>query len=108
MKTKETPKEFKELPTVMEKVKFLLETNPLLRDNDQKLVMTYYFNEIGHDDMITLTAMEFFRKVSNMTRLSTIERMRRVLQNKHPELRGEQYKLKTKKKSNWFVVGKKE
>ena len=43
------PKQFQDFKTVKDKVKFLLETNPVLRDNDMKLIATYFFHEISKE-----------------------------------------------------------
>ena len=93
------PKQFHDFKTVKDKVKFLLETNPVLRDNDMKLIATYYFHEIGKEEIDNLNAYDLLTKISSskMTNFETIRRLRMELQQHNETLRGSEYKNRKKK-----------
>tara|TARA_R110000772_G_scaffold233800_2_gene345366 strand:- start:6020 stop:6289 length:270 start_codon:yes stop_codon:yes gene_type:complete len=75
-------------------VKFLLEAYPKLRDNDVRLVATYYYNNIANINQ--MSAIEFLEVMvnGNLPSPDTITRARRKIQEKHPELRGVKYEEK--------------
>ena len=79
-------------------VKTLLIQKPHLRDSDPKLIATYWFNELKkkHIDPAEINGLEFMKMFadSKLTNIKTIERMRRKLQEEHPELRGKLYKVR--------------
>lgn len=103
-------KEFNDFRTVKDKVRFLLETNELLRDNDNKLIATYHYNELGKERIAEMTATEYLTEFAfgRLTKCETITRLRKEIQSKSIELRGSQYKVRVKKKEGWFIIGKKE
>ena len=76
-------------------VKQLLIDKPHLRDSDNKLIATYWFNELKEKkiDPNKINGLEFMQMFANskLTNIKTIERMRRKLQEEHPELRGKLY-----------------
>ena len=78
-----------------EVVKQLLIDKPHLRDSDNKLIATYWFNELKEKqiDPNKINGLEFMQMFANskLTNIKTIERMRRKLQEEHPELRGKLY-----------------
>tara|TARA_R110001583_G_scaffold77037_1_gene210144 strand:- start:293 stop:607 length:315 start_codon:yes stop_codon:yes gene_type:complete len=79
-------------------VKKLLIEKPHLKDSDNKLIATYWFNElkkknINPSEINGLDFMKLFAE-SKLTNIKTIERMRRKLQEEHPELRGKLYKVR--------------
>lgn len=100
------PIQFHEFKTVKDKVKFLLQTNPTLRDNDMKLIATYYFHEIGKEEIDNLNAYELLTKISSskMTNFETIRRWRTKLQYYNEDLRGAEYKIKRSKIKPAFRV----
>jgi hypothetical protein len=100
------PKQFSDFKTVKDKVKFLLQTNPALRDNDMKLIATYYFHEIGKEEIDSLTAYDLLNKISSskMTNFETIRRLRMQLQQHDEELRGSEYKNRKKRIDPAFRV----
>jgi hypothetical protein len=100
------PKQFQDYKTVKDKVKFLLETNPSLRDNDMKLIATYYFHEIGKEEIDSLNAYDLLTKISSskMTNFETIRRLRMQLQQHDEELRGSEYKNRKKRIDPAFRV----
>jgi len=81
-----------------EEVRTLLENTPHLRDSDNKLIATYWFNElrkmaINPDNINAMKFLKMFAD-SALTNVKTIERMRRKLQEECPELRGKMYKAR--------------
>ena len=79
-------------------VKNLLVQKSHLRDSDPKLIATYWFNELKKKniDPSEINGLEFMKMFadSKLTNIKTIERMRRKLQEEHPELRGKLYKVR--------------
>ena len=79
-------------------VKNLLIQKPHLQDSDPKLRATYWFNELKKKniDPTEINGLEFMKMFadSKLTNIKTIERMRRKLQEEHPELRGKLYKVR--------------
>jgi hypothetical protein len=100
------PKQFQDFKTVKDKVKFLLETNLMLRDNDMKLIATYYFHEIGKEEIDSLNAYDLLTKISSskMTNFETIRRLRMKIQQENENLRGSEYKHRKKKFDPTFRV----
>jgi hypothetical protein len=81
-----------------EEVRILLENKPHLRDSDNKLIATYWYNELKKMaiDTNNISAMKFLKMFADsaLTNVKTIERMRRKLQEECPELRGKMYKAR--------------
>jgi hypothetical protein len=100
------PKQFHDFKTVKDKVKHLLLTNPALRDNDMKLIATYYFHEIGKEEIDSLNAYDLLTKISSskMTNFESIRRLRMQLQQHDEELRGSEYKNRKKRIDPAFRV----
>jgi hypothetical protein len=78
-----------------EVIKQLLLDKPHLRDNDNRLICTYWFMELKKKniDPNKINALEFMQYYANskLTNTETIRRQRAKLQEEHPELRGEAY-----------------
>jgi hypothetical protein len=70
------PKQFHDFKTVKDKVNHLLLTNPALRDNDMKLIATYYFHEIGKEEIDSLNAYDLLTKISS-SKMTNFESIRR-------------------------------
>jgi len=102
-------KQFNDFKTIYDRVRFLLETNELLRDNDNKLIATYHHNELGKEWVAEMTATEYLTEFAfgRLTKSESITRIRKDLQRKSEDLRGSQYKVRVKKKEGWFIIGKK-
>jgi len=100
------PKQFQDYKTVKDKVRFLLQTNPALRDNDMKLIATYYFHDIGKEEIDSLNAYDLLTKISSskMTNFETIRRLRMQLQQHDENLRGSEYKNRKKRIDPTFRV----
>lgn len=99
-------KQFNDFKTVKDKVRFLLQTNPALRDNDMKLIATYYFHEIGKEQIDSMNAYDLLTKISSskMTNFESIRRLRMQLQQNDEELRGSEYKNRKKRVDPTFRV----
>jgi len=99
-------KQFQDFKTVKDKVRFLLETNPALRNNDMKLIATYYFHEIGKDQIDSMNAYDLLTKMSSskITNFETIRSLRTQLQRSNEELRGSEYKNRKKRIDPTFRV----
>lgn len=100
------PKQFQDFKTVKDKVNYLLTTNPALRDNDMKLIATYYFHEIGKEEIDNLNAYDLLTKISSskITNFETIRRLRLQLQQNNEDLRGSEYKNRKKRVDPLFRV----
>lgn len=100
------PKQFHDFKTVKDKVHYLLQLNPALRDNDMKLIATYYFHEIGKEEIDSLNAYDLLTKISSskMTNFETIRRIRMQLQQHDESLRGSEYKNRKKRVDPTFRV----
>ena len=80
-----------EIKTVMDRVKWLLERYPHLRDSDNKLVANIWHQELHKiDDVYPFTFLEAYAE-GKITTADSITRARRKIQELHPELRGENY-----------------
>ena len=84
---------FNEMKTAKNRVEYLLQRTPRLRDDDNKLIANYHFNEIGAENVAKLNAMEFLKLYASgkLTSSESIRRVRAKLQEQKPELRGEKY-----------------
>mgnify|MGYP003343568951 CR=1 FL=1 len=83
------------MKTTFDKVKALLEKDEMYRESDEKLVCRIWNNELADMkfDSRTMSSFEFFRIYvnGNITTADVITRARRKVQEKHPELRGNNY-----------------
>ena len=84
---------FNQMKTAKERVEHLLTKTPRLRDDDNKLIATYHFNEIGPQNVSKLSAMEFLHLYADgkLTSTESIRRIRAKIQEKNPALRGQKY-----------------
>jgi hypothetical protein len=99
-------KQFNDFKSVKDKVRFLLQTNPVLRDSDMKLIATYYFHEIGKEQIDSMNAYDLLTKISSskMTNFETIRSLRTQLQRGDESLRGSEYKNRKKRIDPAFRV----
>lgn len=86
----------KQLIKVQDSVKFLLEAYPKLRNNDVRLVASYYYNNIANINQMSAIELLEVMVNGNLPSPDTITRARRKIQEKHPELRGVKYEEKQK------------
>jgi hypothetical protein len=79
-----------------DKVKFWLEKYPSLKDDDNRLCANIWASEIGDVKGVNNKIEDFLVAYAShkLTSAHSIERMRRKLQEEHPELRGEKYNLR--------------
>lgn len=97
-----TSKELKQLQTI---VCAILESEAIYRDDDKKLCCRIWATQLGGIERTKqITAYNFFTTyVANDTYLysqDTITRARRLLQEKHPELRGLKWKERQKEQDS--------
>ena len=99
-------KRFEDFKTVKDKVKFLLEVNPNLRDNDDLLYNTFRIYEIGMDRIKEMSGYELSVEFSSsrLVKMQSIIRLRQMIQKDCEELRGAQYRTKRKVVSHPFKV----
>lgn len=86
---------FIQMKNVKGKVEYLLKKTPHLRDDDYKLIATYWWNEIGGKDKCEfMTGMDFLTMFSGqkLTHPESIRRVRQKLQEQQPLLRGSNYR----------------
>jgi hypothetical protein len=84
---------FNTFKTIKAKVEHLLTTQPHLRDDDAKLIATFQYLEIGVEKMESITALDLLTMFSKnqVTNGSSIDRVRRSLQEHNIHLRGINY-----------------
>lgn len=77
-------------------VKHLLETEPSLRDSDERLVANMWYYGVGKEIFTLADFLDAYSK-GKITTADTITRARRHLQQLHPELRGTTWEVRQKK-----------
>lgn len=99
-------KKFKDFKKIKDKVRWLLETHPELRDSDDRLISTYYLNEIGVDESKQMSGYNVLNKIyySQLTNFESIRRIRMAIQAEREDLRNENYKTRNKRKLPNFIV----
>jgi len=88
-----------ELNETQKRVYKLLQTNEKLRDDDANLVATMHITELGGlEKAQSITAFEYMRLqvVGKLTKVDSITRARRHVQEHYPLLRGRKYKQRKK------------
>jgi membrane-bound lytic murein transglycosylase MltF len=98
--------QFLDLSTVRDKVKFLLSELPDTRNNDMKLAFTFWFYEVGKEEMLEMSTLDFCAKGSNnrLTNYETIRRSRIELQKQFEHLKGEGFGKKKTNETPLFKV----
>jgi len=76
------------------KVEHLLKTVPHLRDDDFKLIATYWWHEMGKEKTELMTGFDFLDTFSRgkLTSEKSIVRVRAKLQEEQESLRGKSYR----------------
>lgn len=86
------------MQNIQDEVRRILTDVPYTRDNDKKLTAIYWYWELEREglDWMELSTQNFLAIYSGegLTDAQTITRLRRQLQMKYPELRGEKYKAR--------------
>jgi hypothetical protein len=100
------PKKFEDFKTIKDKVKFLLEVNPNLRDNDDLLYNTFRIYQIGMDRIKEMSGYELSVEFSSskLVKMQSLVRLRQMIQKDFEELRGAQYRTKRKIVDHPFKV----
>jgi len=103
-------KTFKDFKKIKDKVRWLLETYPELRDSDDRLISTFYLNEIGVDESKQMSGYNVLNKIyySQLTNFESIRRLRMTIQAEREDLRNENYKTRNKRKLPNFIVRNKD
>lgn len=74
---------FKDLKTVRERVLFLINQNPDLAYDSDKLIHTYLYNEIGSEKVNDISGYDLFlclvSKYEPLTKIETISRAKRIV-----------------------------
>jgi hypothetical protein len=74
---------FENLKTVRERVLFLINQNPDLAYDSDKLIHTYLYNEIGAEKVNDISGYDLFlclvSKYQPLTKIETISRARRIV-----------------------------
>lgn len=90
---------FGQMKQVKDRVRFLLEKHPHLRDNDYRLYATFIAYEVGGSDNLNkISGYTLLTDIADgkYTHFESVRRCRAKLQEQVPELRGEVY-LKRKR-----------
>jgi hypothetical protein len=89
------------IKSVKNTVLTLLEQNESLRDSDDKLIANIWFNEVGKKNP-ELVVKDFLVLLgqSKLSNPEAITRARRSIQQKNPELRGNNYQGRLKEEIN--------
>ena len=89
---------FTQMKNIKGKVEYLLKKNPKLRDDDFKLIATYWWHEMGKEKTELMTGFDFLDTFSRgtLTSQKSISRVRIKLQDENEALRGEAYNGRAK------------
>tara|TARA_R110001592_G_scaffold302311_1_gene574204 strand:+ start:201 stop:512 length:312 start_codon:yes stop_codon:yes gene_type:complete len=81
---------FNEMKTIKAKVVFLLQKHPELRDDDYKLISSYFYYTIGKNNIESMTGYEFLKRFSTglLGHTESIRRTRAKIQEQDVSLRG--------------------
>jgi|6_EtaG_2_1085325.scaffolds.fasta_scaffold33327_3 hypothetical protein len=84
---------------LQEKVKEFLTDYPSLRDNDSRLIVNIWAEDIGRKELNSMSASDLMIMISNdeLPSGSTIRRVRRKLQENDEDLRGEKWEIRHNK-----------
>lgn len=84
---------FKEMKAIKDKVAFILKNKPQLRDDDNKLLASFFVYEIGKAKIESMNAMDLLKMIAfgELPSTESIRRVRQKLQEQNVELRGEKY-----------------
>lgn len=89
-----------EIKKTKARVKALLENTKTLRDNDNKLIVNIWIDDLSRNgvDVKKLSAMEFLYIFADysLTSPESVRRSRAALQEQEPDLRGDNYKKRKK------------
>ena len=82
----------KDIKLIKDKVEYMLETYPHLRDSDARLMSSIWNSECKNSEKIT--AHDFLKMYASgkLTCAEGIRRSRQLIQQKNPSLRGKSYR----------------
>lgn len=83
---------FEKEKRIYDKVKVIMEKVPECRDNYNLLLLHYWAYELNRKGIDDLNDLHILLRDNKVTSASTIQRMCRSVKEKHPELRGQNYK----------------
>ena len=84
----------KHLKNIKGNVREILLKHPECRDDDQRLICTYYYKNFGGQEYFgKITGIDLLKELTlgNLPFPDSITRMRRLLQQKCPDLRGKRW-----------------
>lgn len=84
---------FYRMTKAKDKVEFLLTEFPHLRDSDERTIASFWYWELGADNIENMSAKELLQAYvdGRLTSAETIRRCRQKLQEQKVELRGSNY-----------------
>ena len=85
---------FEQMKKIKDRVRFLLEKYPALRDCDTRLYATYISFELGgKEELMKMSGYALLTEIAkgDITHFESIRRCRTKLQEQDPTLRGEKY-----------------
>lgn len=84
---------FYKMNKAKDRVQYLLEQFPHLRDSDERLIASYWYYQIGGDRFDLMTAKDLLDMycTGKLANAETIRRCRAKLQEQIPSLRGTNY-----------------
>ena len=92
------------IPQTFEKVKQLIEKFPILADDDSRLCVNYWIDEMKEKgmDLGRMMATDLLTLIKNekLSAFDTITRNRRLVEELHPSLRGKSYATRQKHKQD--------
>lgn len=92
------------IPKTFNQVKSLIEKFPLLADDDSRLVVNQWINEITSAglNINTMSATDLLTMIKNeeLSAFDSISRARRLVEELHPTLRGKSYNDRQKHKQD--------
>lgn len=92
--------EFKKLENTYQKVKYLLEEKPELSTDNDRLIFTFYFYELGKDKINEMSGYDVFtyfnsKFTEKTAKIETISRTKRLVLQRNPELKKDKAEIKT-------------
>jgi hypothetical protein len=85
---------FDQMTKIKDRVRYLLEQYPALRDDDTRLYATYLSFQLGgKQQLVDMSGYDLLTKIANgdLTHFESVRRVRTKLQEQDETLRGEKY-----------------
>jgi hypothetical protein len=92
--------EFKKIKNTYSKVEYLLEKNPELSNDIDRLIFTFYFYELGQDKVNEMTGYDVFAYFNSkfkdkVPKIESISRISRMILKSNPNLKAPVEEMKT-------------